>query len=126
MQSGELATYDPSRLTGVSVYREVTHDFSVRDRIQFIRKHFSTSTPAALTGKNTSPGMFIPNYSHGAPIRVKPSRPYVSFSADALANSGVVFSTFLKVQRLYRNEGKFKVIAWSARDPPVCDGLVAE
>ena len=35
MQSGELATYDPRRLTGVSVYREVTHQFSVGDRIQF-------------------------------------------------------------------------------------------
>lgn len=33
--SGELATYDPRRLTGVSVYREVLHDFSVGDRIQF-------------------------------------------------------------------------------------------
>ncbi len=34
-QSGELATYDPRRLTGVSVYREVARDFSVGDRIQF-------------------------------------------------------------------------------------------
>jgi ATP-dependent exoDNAse (exonuclease V) alpha subunit len=33
--SGELVTYDPRRLTGVSVYREVAHEFSVRDRIQF-------------------------------------------------------------------------------------------
>ncbi len=33
--SGELATYDPRRLTGVSVYREVVRDFSVGDRIQF-------------------------------------------------------------------------------------------
>ena len=32
---GELANYDPRRLTGVSVYREVAHDFSVGDRIQF-------------------------------------------------------------------------------------------
>jgi conjugative relaxase-like TrwC/TraI family protein len=35
MQSGELATYDPRRLTGVSVYREATHNFSVGDHIQF-------------------------------------------------------------------------------------------
>ena len=35
MQSRRLATYDPRRLTGVSVYREVAHDFSVGDRIQF-------------------------------------------------------------------------------------------
>jgi conjugative relaxase-like TrwC/TraI family protein len=34
-QSGELATYDPRRLTGVSVYREVVHEFAVGDRIQF-------------------------------------------------------------------------------------------
>lgn len=33
--SQELATYDPRRLTGVSVYREIEHDFSVGDRIQF-------------------------------------------------------------------------------------------
>ena len=35
MQSGELTTYDPRRLSGVSVYREVAHDFSAGDRIQF-------------------------------------------------------------------------------------------
>jgi ATP-dependent exoDNAse (exonuclease V) alpha subunit len=34
-QSGELATYDPRRLTGVSVYREIVHELSVGDRIQF-------------------------------------------------------------------------------------------
>ena len=33
--TGELANYDPRRLTGVSVYREVAHDFSSGDRIQF-------------------------------------------------------------------------------------------
>ena len=33
--SGELASYDPRRLTGVSVYREVTHEFSAGDRVQF-------------------------------------------------------------------------------------------
>jgi ATP-dependent exoDNAse (exonuclease V) alpha subunit len=31
----ELATYDPRRLTGVSVYRETDREFSVGDRIQF-------------------------------------------------------------------------------------------
>jgi conjugative relaxase-like TrwC/TraI family protein len=35
MQSGVFATYDPRRLTGVSVYREATHEFSAGDRIQF-------------------------------------------------------------------------------------------
>ena len=33
--SGNVATYDPRRLTGVSVYRAVAHEFSVGDRIQF-------------------------------------------------------------------------------------------
>lgn len=33
--SGEQATYDPRRLTGVSVYREVAHEFSLGDRLQF-------------------------------------------------------------------------------------------
>jgi ATP-dependent exoDNAse (exonuclease V) alpha subunit len=33
--SGEQTIYDPRRLTGVSVYREIGHDFSVGDRIQF-------------------------------------------------------------------------------------------
>lgn len=33
--NGEVATYDCRRLTGVSVYREIDHDFSVGDRIQF-------------------------------------------------------------------------------------------
>jgi hypothetical protein len=35
MHSGELATYDPRRLCSVSVYREVIHEFSTGDRIQF-------------------------------------------------------------------------------------------
>ncbi len=33
--SGESAIYDPRRLIGVSVYREVAHEFSAGDRIQF-------------------------------------------------------------------------------------------
>jgi conjugative relaxase-like TrwC/TraI family protein len=31
----QLATYDPRRLTGVSVYQEIARDFSVGDRVQF-------------------------------------------------------------------------------------------
>ena len=34
-ENGELATYDPRRLTGVSVYQEIQCEFSVGDRIQF-------------------------------------------------------------------------------------------
>ena len=33
--SGNVITYDPRRLTGVNVYREVAHEFSAGDRIQF-------------------------------------------------------------------------------------------
>jgi ATP-dependent exoDNAse (exonuclease V) alpha subunit len=33
--SGEQASYDPRRLIGVSVYREIDREFSVGDRIQF-------------------------------------------------------------------------------------------
>jgi ATP-dependent exoDNAse (exonuclease V) alpha subunit len=33
--SGNVGTYDPRRLTGVSVYQEVAHEFSVGDKIQF-------------------------------------------------------------------------------------------
>jgi conjugative relaxase-like TrwC/TraI family protein len=33
--AGENATYDPRRLIGVSVYREIEREFSVGDRIQF-------------------------------------------------------------------------------------------
>ena len=31
----ELATYDPRRLTGISVYQEIEREFSIGDRIQF-------------------------------------------------------------------------------------------
>jgi ATP-dependent exoDNAse (exonuclease V) alpha subunit len=33
--NGEIATYDPRRLTGVSVYQEIERQFSAGDRIQF-------------------------------------------------------------------------------------------
>ena len=33
--SGDQVTYDPKRLSGVSVYRETEHEFSVGERIQF-------------------------------------------------------------------------------------------
>ncbi|MGH9606181.1 MAG: MobF family relaxase [Terracidiphilus sp.] len=34
-EAGKFITYDPRRLAGVSVYREVVHEFAVGDRIQF-------------------------------------------------------------------------------------------
>lgn len=34
-ETGEFVTYDPHRLSGVTVYREVARDFTVGDRIQF-------------------------------------------------------------------------------------------
>jgi conjugative relaxase-like TrwC/TraI family protein len=33
--TGEMVNYDPRRLAGVSVYREVVHEFAAGDRIQF-------------------------------------------------------------------------------------------
>jgi ATP-dependent exoDNAse (exonuclease V) alpha subunit len=33
--TGEIVNYDPRRLVGVNVYREVAHEFSPGDRIQF-------------------------------------------------------------------------------------------
>jgi len=35
MESGQLATYDPRRLRGVSVYREAMNDFAIGERVQF-------------------------------------------------------------------------------------------
>ena len=34
-EKGTLQTYDPRRLSGVAVHREVEHEFSLGDRIQF-------------------------------------------------------------------------------------------
>jgi ATP-dependent exoDNAse (exonuclease V) alpha subunit len=34
-QNGEQVTYDPSRLRGISAYREIERDFAVGDRLQF-------------------------------------------------------------------------------------------
>jgi ATP-dependent exoDNAse (exonuclease V) alpha subunit len=34
-QNAELATYDPKRLRGVSVYREMEREFAIGDRVQF-------------------------------------------------------------------------------------------
>ncbi len=42
--TGESVNYDPRRLTGVSVYREVVQEFSVGDRIQFTAPHKSLGT----------------------------------------------------------------------------------
>ena len=42
--TGELANYDPRRLTGVSVYREVVQEFSAGDRIQFTAPDKSLGT----------------------------------------------------------------------------------
>jgi ATP-dependent exoDNAse (exonuclease V) alpha subunit len=39
--NGELATYDPRRLTGVSVYQEIERELSIGDRIQFTAPHKS-------------------------------------------------------------------------------------
>jgi ATP-dependent exoDNAse (exonuclease V) alpha subunit len=45
ISTGELANYDPRRLAGVSVYKEVTHEFSAGDRIQFTAPDKSLGVP---------------------------------------------------------------------------------
>jgi conjugative relaxase-like TrwC/TraI family protein len=42
--TGELTNYDPRRLTGVNVYREVAQEFSAGDRIQFTAPDKSLGT----------------------------------------------------------------------------------
>jgi hypothetical protein len=42
--TGVLTNYDPRRLTGVNVYREVVQEFSVGDRIQFTAPNKSLGT----------------------------------------------------------------------------------
>ena len=42
--TGEVTNYDPRRLTGVSVYREVVQEFSAGDRIQFTAPDKSLGT----------------------------------------------------------------------------------
>jgi conjugative relaxase-like TrwC/TraI family protein len=42
--TGELANYDPRRLIGVSVYRELAQEFSAGDRIQFTAPNKSLGT----------------------------------------------------------------------------------
>jgi conjugative relaxase-like TrwC/TraI family protein len=42
--TGELTNYDPRRLTGVNVYREVVQEFSAGDRIQFTAPDKSLGT----------------------------------------------------------------------------------
>ena len=57
--AGELANYDPRRLTGVSVYREVAREFSVGDRIQFTAPDkslgFANRDLAAVTVESVAP-----------------------------------------------------------------------
>src|SRR4029077_8361960 len=48
--NGELATYDPRRLTGVSVYREIECEFSVGERIQFTAPAKSRGVPKRALG----------------------------------------------------------------------------
>ena len=56
--SNELTTYDPRRLIGVSVYREVAHDFSIGDRIQFTApdKHLGVANRDLAVIESISPG----------------------------------------------------------------------
>jgi conjugative relaxase-like TrwC/TraI family protein len=56
-QNGEQQTYDPKRLHGVSVYREVEREFSVGDRIQFTApdKHLQVANRNLATVEKISP-----------------------------------------------------------------------
>ena len=50
----ELATYDPRRLTGVSVYREIGRDFSVGDRIHSRRQTSHSASPITTLQSSSS------------------------------------------------------------------------
>jgi hypothetical protein len=50
--NGEQVTYDPKRLSGVSVYREIKQEFSVGDRIQFTAPQQTTRYYQAGTGNH--------------------------------------------------------------------------
>jgi hypothetical protein len=56
-QNGEQVTYDPRRLRGVSVYREIERDFAVGDRIQFSapNKHLQVANRDLATVEQISP-----------------------------------------------------------------------
>jgi conjugative relaxase-like TrwC/TraI family protein len=56
-QNGEQQTYDPRRLHGVSVYREMEREFAVGDRIQFTApdKHLQVANRDLATIEKISP-----------------------------------------------------------------------
>jgi conjugative relaxase-like TrwC/TraI family protein len=56
-QNGEQRTYDPRRLHGVSVYREIEREFSIGDRIQFTApdKHLQVANRDLATIEKISP-----------------------------------------------------------------------
>jgi conjugative relaxase-like TrwC/TraI family protein len=55
---GELATYDPARLRGISAYREIERDFAIGDRVQLGKlTHFDSDgriTLRMVSGKDVS------------------------------------------------------------------------
>jgi conjugative relaxase-like TrwC/TraI family protein len=58
--TGELANYDPRRLIGVSVYREVVQEFSAGDRIQFTaldKSHGTANRDLAVIESIASDGL---------------------------------------------------------------------
>jgi hypothetical protein len=69
--SGNTITYDPRRLTGVSVYREVAHEFSVGDRIQFTAPDKSlgvANRDLAVIASIRSDGQISARLDNGRPI----------------------------------------------------------
>ena len=65
--TGELANYDPRRLTGVSVYREVAHEFSTGDRIQFTApdKSLGVANRDLAVIESVTPGGLVARLDNG-------------------------------------------------------------
>ncbi len=69
--TGELTDYDPRRLTGVSVYREVMKEFSVGDRIQFTAPDKSlgvANRDLAVIESVASGGLITARFDNNRPV----------------------------------------------------------
>jgi ATP-dependent exoDNAse (exonuclease V) alpha subunit len=73
--SGEQATYDPKRLAGVSVYREIEREFAVGDRIQFTApdKELGVSNRELGTIKQIAEGLISVSLDSGKAVDFDPS-----------------------------------------------------
>jgi conjugative relaxase-like TrwC/TraI family protein len=73
--SGEQATYNPKRLAGVSVYREIEREFAVGDRIQFTapEKELGVSNRELGTIKQIADGLISVSLDSGKAVDFDPS-----------------------------------------------------